>query len=213
VSRPDLYRNVHMGQRAHLFTLAVDVGAADARRPDTVARLARRCLDMVQELREHADHEDTYIHPLLRARAPGAADAMDAEHGRLETTLSVLNERARQLAERPAAPVLDEQHALYLAINELISAYLAHLHAEETIAMPALWGRCSDEELFAVLHEFRSSRTSDERLDDLRKMLPALPPTVRAAIVQAALASGVEGEAERTLTALCGALTPQHSVR
>ncbi|MGX1853425.1 hypothetical protein [Streptomyces sp. NPDC055299] len=27
--RTDLYRNVHMGQRARLFTLAVELGAAD----------------------------------------------------------------------------------------------------------------------------------------------------------------------------------------
>jgi hypothetical protein len=213
VSRPDLYRNVHMGQRARLFALAVDVGAADATQPDTVAQLAQRCLDMIRELREHADHEDTHIHPLLRGRAPQAADAMDAEHGRLDAAMTTLGDRARLLTQLTTESVLDEQHALYLAINELISTYLAHLHAEETVAMPALWNRYSDVELFAVLTRFRSSRTPAERVDDLRNMLPALPPAARVALVRASLTPGPDEEADRTLAAISAALTPEQRDR
>ncbi|SDM78865.1 hemerythrin domain-containing protein [Streptomyces wuyuanensis] len=50
---------------------------------------------MTAELHEHAAHEDTYIHPLLRERAPAAADALDAEHLRLDAALAALDERAR----------------------------------------------------------------------------------------------------------------------
>jgi iron-sulfur cluster repair protein YtfE (RIC family) len=70
MSRVDLYRNVHMGQRARLFRLAVELGAARTTQEGVLADLARRCQAMIHELREHADHEDTYIHPLLRRRAP-----------------------------------------------------------------------------------------------------------------------------------------------
>jgi hypothetical protein len=165
-----------MGQRARLFVLVAELGAADAADSGALARLADRCLAMTQELREHADHEDTFIHPLLRDRAPAAAEALDAEHVRLDAALAALDERARELPKAPVDSLPEAQHGLYLILNELISAYLAHLHAEETVAMPALWDHCTDKELGTVFGAFRASRTPEESLTDLHRMLPALPP-------------------------------------
>ncbi len=209
--RVDLYRNVHMGQRARLFGLAVELGAAAG--PGDLPDLAERCLAMIQELREHADHEDTYIHPLLRERAPEAADALDAEHVRLDAVLAALDHRARTLPTVPAEALPAAQHDLYLALNELASAYLAHLHAEETVAMPALWERCTDDELGAVFDAFRASRTAEEGLLDLRRMLPFLPPGTRAAIVRAILDGSPIDQADRILDAVSAALGPGQRTR
>jgi len=46
----------------------------------------------------------------------------------------------------------EAQHALYLALNEVIGAYLAHLHLEETVAMPALRQYAGDAEAGAVFN-------------------------------------------------------------
>ncbi|MEU6082981.1 hemerythrin domain-containing protein [Streptomyces sp. NPDC047108] len=182
----DLYRNVHMGQRARLFALAVDVGSADVADPKAVSEVIDRCLAMTGELREHADHEDTFIHPLLRDRAPQAAAALDAEHLRLDAALAELDAHAGALPLTPAAERPDAQHRLYLALNELISAYLAHLHAEETVAMPALRNSCGEDELRAAFRGFLASRTSEERALDMQRMLFALPPSVREEIAPGA---------------------------
>ncbi|WP_175409894.1 hemerythrin domain-containing protein [Streptomyces sp. TRM64462] len=211
--RIDLYRNVHMGQRARLFALAVDVGAADIAPPGAAAHLADRCLAMTRELREHADHEDTFIHQLLRERAPEAADVLDAEHVRLDAAFAGLDERARELPAADAEALPDAQHALYLALNEVISAYLAHLHAEETVAMPALWQYAAEQELAAVFAAFRASRTPEQGLADLRRMLPALPPAVRAAIVRGVLEAGPQDQAGTTLAALSTTLSPDQRAR
>ncbi|WP_078504410.1 hemerythrin domain-containing protein [Streptomyces viridochromogenes] len=203
----DLYRNVHMGQRARLFTLAVELGAADISHSAAAAEHADRCLAMTQELREHADHEDNFIHQLLRERAPEAADALDAEHIRLDAAFTALDERARALPDTPADALPDAQHALYLALNEMISAYLAHLHVEETVAMPALWQYAGHDELTAVFAAFRASRTPEQALQDLRKMLPALPPAPRAAIVRGVI-EAADDHADSTLAALATVLSP-----
>ncbi|MFF3684518.1 hemerythrin domain-containing protein [Streptomyces sp. NPDC002187] len=213
MTRVDLYRNVHMGQRARLFALAVELGAADHAERSVMEELTERCLAMTQELREHADHEDTFVHPLLRDRAPRAAGALDGEHVRLDAALAALDERARALPKEPPASRPSAGHALYLALNELISAYLAHLHTEETVAMPALWEHCGDDELGAVFGAFRASRTPEEALADLRRMLPSLPPADRAAIVRATLAGGPGTEAGRTLAALSTTLAPAQRAR
>ncbi|MEU9131468.1 hemerythrin domain-containing protein [Kitasatospora sp. NPDC048540] len=189
----DLYRNVHLGQRRRLLGLAVELGRADAARPGRVAALAGECLAMTRELREHADHEDAFIHPLLRERAPEAADALEAEHLRLDASLAALDRRARSLPQAGDPALPEAQHALYLALNELISAYLAHLHAEETVAMPALRDRCEESELAGVLRDFHASRAPEAAVADLRQMLPALPPAVRADIVRGLPAEGPGG--------------------
>ncbi|MEU8825048.1 hypothetical protein [Streptomyces sp. NPDC048636] len=211
--RTDLYRNVHMGQRARLFALAVDLGNADITRSGVAAHLAARCLAMTHELRAHADHEDTFIHQLLRERAPEAADALDAEHVRLDVAFAALDEQARELPTADAEALPESQHALYLAWNEAISAYLAHLHVEETVAMPALWRHADDQELDAVFTAFHASLTPEETLDDLRKMLPAVPPAVRTAIVRDVLNAGPEEQAGSTLAAICTTLSPDQHAR
>ncbi|MEV7380373.1 hemerythrin domain-containing protein [Streptomyces lydicus] len=208
----DLYRNVHMGQRARLFALAVELGAADLSRPGTAADQAERCLAMTQELREHADHEDIFIHQLLRERAPQAADALEAEHVRLDAAFVSLDDLARALPARPVDTLADAQHALYLALNEVISAYLAHLHAEETVAMPALWEYADEEELGAVYASFRASRTPEQALTDLHRMLPALPPPTRAAIVHDVIEAAAE-QAGSALAAVTATLSPDQRSR
>lgn len=213
MARVDLYRNVHMGQRARLFGLAVELGAAGAMERGDLADLTERCLAMIDELREHADHEDMYIHPLLRERAPEAADALDAEHVRLDAVLAALDHRAHILPTVSADALPALQHDLYLALNELISTYLAHLHAEETVAMPALWERCTDDELRAVFDAFRASRTAEEGIADLRKMLPFLPPGTRAAIVRAILDGSPAEQADRILDAVSATLGPGQRTR
>ncbi|UYQ66246.1 hemerythrin domain-containing protein [Streptomyces peucetius] len=134
---------------------------------------------MTQELREHAEHEDRCIHPLLRERVD-AADALDTEHVRLDAALAALDDRARRLPTTPAASLLDARHGLYLAVNELISAYLGHLHAEETVAMPALWKGCGDAELATVFSAFKASRTPEEALTDLAVPAARRPGVHRA---------------------------------
>ncbi|MEU9482497.1 hemerythrin domain-containing protein [Streptomyces decoyicus] len=212
MSKIDLYRNVHMGQRARLFTLAVELGTADISHRGTATEQSVRCLAMTQELREHADHEDTFIHQLLRERAPEAADALEAEHMRLDAAFVALDERARTLPTTPVDALADAQHALYLALNEVISAYLAHLHVEETVAMPALWEYASEKELGAAFAAFRASRTQEQALTDLRRMLPALPPPTRAAIVRDVIKAAGE-RAAGTLAAATTTLTPDQRGR
>ncbi|MFD5110564.1 hemerythrin domain-containing protein [Streptomyces cinereoruber] len=196
----DLYRNVHMGQRMRLFSLAAELGAADMAQPDAIAEQVHRVLAMTEELREHADTEDTFIHVLLRDRAPEAADALDAEHLRLDAAFAVLDDRARALPGTSAGQLREAQHELYLALNEVISAYLVHLYLEETVAMPALWQKASDDELAGIFSAFQASRTPEQAVTDLQKMLPALPPATRLAIARSVTnAAGEEYAGEMLL--------------
>jgi hypothetical protein len=65
--------------------------------------------------------------------------------------------------------------------------------------MPALWQHYTDHELGAVMDAFRASRTPEEGLADMRRMLPYLPPATRAAMLRATLAAVPADQADQIL--------------
>src|SRR5687767_15936318 len=93
MARIDLYRNVHKGQRAHLFSLAVELGRTDHEDAAKVSALAARLRAALADLRRHAENEERFIHPLLRARASNIAAILEREHQDLEPVLVDVEER------------------------------------------------------------------------------------------------------------------------
>lgn len=192
MARMDLYRNVHKGQRAELFALAVEIGRADPADPAARSALAAQIRRAMEELRQHADHEETFIHPLLQARAPAVAEAIDLAHRSFEPLLTEIVERLGPFEQPQADPAAGA--ALYRAWCRMLTAYLAHLDQEESLAMPALWEQCSDEEILAVMRAFAISRSAAEFAADLRHQAPALTPSERAAYVGGVTRSGALSE-------------------
>lgn len=194
MARIDLYRNVHKGQRAHLFSLAVELGRADQEDAETMDVLARRLRATLAELRRHADNEERFIHPLLRARAPKVAAMLEREHEELEPALAEVEAMLEGFDSAPGNRFAAGTE-LYRAWCRMLSSYLAHIDAEERLGMPALWNACTDDEIRAVIRAFVASRTATEQLDDLRSQAPALSPQERSALVASAMKGGAPSEA------------------
>lgn len=193
MARIDLYRNVHKGQRAHLFSLAVELGRVDHEDPAKVGALATRLHAALAELRRHAENEERFIHPLLRARAPKVAAMLEQEHHDLEPVLAEVAERLDGIQRAPENP-FETGVELYRAWCRMVSAYLSHIDAEERIGMRALWDTCRDDEIVAVIRAFVSSRTATEQIDDLRSQAPALSPQERAMLVASVMKGGAPAE-------------------
>jgi hypothetical protein len=193
MARVDLYRNVHKGQRAHLFSLAIELGRADHEDAVDVGALATRLRAALAELHRHAENEERFIHPLLRARAPQVAAMLEREHQDLEPVLAEVEERLNGIQRAPGNP-FETGVELYRAWCRMVSAYLAHIDAEERIGMRALWDTCRDDEIFAVIRAFVASRTASEQIDDLRNQAPALSPQERAMLVAGVMKGGAPAE-------------------
>ncbi|WP_119299875.1 hemerythrin domain-containing protein [Dongia deserti] len=208
MARIDLYRNVHKGQRAHLFSLAVALGRVDHADASAVAALASGLRAAVGELHQHAENEERFIHPLLRARAPEVAARLEREHHALEPALAEVEEMLRGFdgADDPFNACVE----LYRAWCRMVSAYLAHLDAEERVGMAALWDTCTDDEIFAVIRAFTASRTTTDQINDLRSQVPALSPHERAMLLAGMMKSGAV-PAEPVWTSLAGVL-PSHDL-
>jgi hypothetical protein len=174
MNRLDVYTAVHKMHRARLFSLTLEAGQADPADILTMSRLAAATDALAAELTAHADHEDRFIHPLLRQNAPSLAARLDAAHATLDARLGHLRQVA-SAATAPAGPAADP-NALYRALAAFTAAYLEHLAVEEGEALPALWDGCTDEELSGILASFRGSRSDAENLTSLLAQLATLSP-------------------------------------
>ncbi len=172
MSRLDVYTAVHKMQRARLFDLTVEAGKTDPADTITTARLAAAVDALVAELVAHAEHEERFIHPLLRHTAPALADTLDTAHLELDARLRQLRDVASNHAASPGDP-----NALYRALAAFTAAYLDHLDLEEGAALPAMWEGCTDEELTGILVSFKGSRSDTENLTSLLAQLATLNPT------------------------------------
>lgn len=171
MNRLDVYTAVHKMQRARLFDLTVEAGKTDPEDTVGTARLAAAVAALAAELVAHGEHEDRFIHPLLRHSAPALAETLEAAHVGLDAHLGQLHEMAKTYAASPGDPNL-----LYRALAVFTATYLDHLALEEGEALPALWEGCTDEELRGILISFQGSRSEAENLTSLLAQLATLNP-------------------------------------
>ncbi|MGH9065194.1 MAG: hemerythrin domain-containing protein [Acidimicrobiales bacterium] len=199
MDRINLYASVHKMQRARLFSLVVEAGRTDRKDLSAAAVLAAAVGSMVREPRAHAEHEDRFIHPLLRERAPTVAAKLDASHVALDVAMEELS--------RPPDPAgMDEARDLYLPLTRFTASYLDHLACEEDEAMPALWQACTEEELQGAMVSFRQSRSPVENLTSLLAQLPTLSRLEAAELLAAGLGRTPAGELTEVLATLLGPL-------
>ena len=120
--------------------------------------------DIIDMLRDHADNEERYIHPLFVAAGVDVAEELEAAHVELERGLAAL------------AAVVDEGRwaSLYSAATKFIGVYLLHIDAEERAQAEHLWTRLGDAELAAVMARFKAERSPTAARSDLKLLLPAL---------------------------------------
>lgn len=189
MNRLDVYTAVHKMQRARLFDLTVEAGKTEPDDTVTTARLAGAVGALAAELVAHGEHEDRFIHPLLRQSAPVLAERLEAAHVELDARLGQLREIASTYSAPPADP-----NVLYRALAAFTATYLDHLALEEGEALPALWEGCTDEELMGILVSFKGSRSDAENLTSLLAQLATLNPNEIARMVSIGL--GQVGVAE-----------------
>ena len=186
MNRLDVYTAVHKMHRARLFSLTVEAGQADPADTVTMTRLAAAVDALAAELTAHAEHEDRFIHPLLRQHAPSLAASLDVAHLTLDARLGHLRQAAAAAASPALGPAADP-NALYRALAGFTAAYLEHLAVEEGQALPALWDGCTDEELLGILASFRGSRSDAENLASLLAQLATLNPPEIERMISAGL--------------------------
>ncbi|MGC4066856.1 MAG: hemerythrin domain-containing protein [Polyangiaceae bacterium] len=169
--RIDLYGLVHKAQRYHLFAFVQQLGRANLDEPTQRAEIGAGVRDIVELLRDHADNEERYIHPLFANLGDGAAPLSREHH--------VLDER---LAEVVAIVDMGRWEELYRSVTRLTGEYLLHIDAEERAQAEVLWPNYEDSALAEVLTRFKAERAPAKAQSDLMLLLPALNAKELAAL-------------------------------
>ncbi|MFJ9821100.1 hemerythrin domain-containing protein [Streptomyces sp. NPDC101151] len=200
------YRTVHKAHRARLFALSTDAGRSEPTR-QALHPLVDRAQQLITELREHTGHEDRFVHPVLSACAPEIVEELEAQHEQLEPVFEQLTAAGVHIVSAQADDLTEAAHAFYLALSQVISRYLAHLHTEESLAWPALARAAGDRDVASqITGAFHACMSADFRLHEAADRLPHISPHERIAVTADALAGAPRAQHPHTLAFLTARL-------
>jgi hypothetical protein len=170
----DLYRDIHKGIRAELFTITGTAGHIDPSSPCDRAAIADHVMSVAGVLESHAHHEDEVVDPVLQVHLPDLAEEINADHERLEATFAAVTDLAQSLIDAPAGDERRLAQLLHLDLARFTSAYLMHQDLEERAVMQEL-DRIIGAEACGQLHAaIVGSIPPAEMARSLAFMLPAM---------------------------------------
>ncbi len=170
----DLYRDIHKGIRAELFTVTLTAGRVDPACDADLDALAAHVGAVATLLNEHAGHEDAHIDAPLQASFPTFAERINADHAILDARIDGLRERAADLRSTVAGERRNRVHGLYMELASFTSAYLDHQDFEERIVMPAVDAALGLEGVGAIHGAIIAGIPPEEMARSLAIMLPAM---------------------------------------
>ncbi len=182
-NRIPIYDQVHKGIRKELFDFIILAGTTQFNDAQALENLQSKFNNLINLLRDHARHEDQFIHPLLKKNVPEMEHRLEADHVQQDLLLNNLCTHFDEILKF-ADPARRAQcgHQFYQAMNYFVGEYLLHLHEEEHKITQLLWQNYSDEEILNAIMKLISSFTIAETRLSYAVMLPALNPDERVAL-------------------------------
>jgi len=155
--RIDFYTQVHKKQRKMLFALTAKIGDANFEDSTIVTDIHNDLTLVTKELRQHAFHEETFVHPLLARKIPRSEKTLHEEHEMLKKYLDDLEINYNHLQTTlPHYKKLQEQGLeFYRMLNRFISTYFIHINEEE-YTIQNLWEIAMDAELTGMMIAFQT---------------------------------------------------------
>ena len=153
-----IYQNIHKAIRHIMYSTALALGSADFRDQKSMRESLDQLRETITKLQEHAEHEETFVHPPLESRVPGITKSFDENHEDDERLFDRIRELGSQIE---AAGDNDQRMAmgnqLYGIFNTYIGDYLGHLDREEAELEQALWDHFTDQEIADIDHKLMGS--------------------------------------------------------
>jgi hypothetical protein len=210
--RHDIYRDVHKGIRARLARLLDDASRTDFANDAALANLQGELDQAFGLLQSHADLEERFLAPLIKAAAPAVARGLDSEHADQVGRIAGL--RAQLAAVDPGDERAPQQgHAFVVALSRFQGELLLHMADEEESAQPALWVALDDAELGHVHGAMVASIPPPEKARALAWMLPAMNAPDRAALLSNLRSSAPAAAFEPILDLALRVLSPDDRQR
>ena len=197
--RMEMYRPIHKAIRHLLYSTAHQVGAADFRDEGAARETLDKLDRTISMLKEHAGHENRFVHPPLESRVPGITKPFDKDHDDEERIYAQLEQLAAQILSSGGDQPTALGNQVYALFNSFIGSYLAHLDKEETELEKALLDHFTDEELMNMeqnimgsvapqqMGEWLGVICSSLNADELTGMLGGMKATAPPQVVEGML--------------------------
>lgn len=142
-----LYRE-HKFLRAILSNLENQIACADFTDSKQVLEIQVKLEEIFSILKNHAEHENKIIHPLLRAKNSKVIDSIEADHEDYIAVFENLTSRIRDILRTTnKSELIHKGYAFYIAYRQFLAMDLRHINEEELVIMPELQKYYSDKEL------------------------------------------------------------------
>lgn len=145
----DVYSLPHKALRASLADAGTALGAADS---DTFMSACEIVSASLDELVAHADHEDSFVQPVIERFLPDTGADVAGQHAALHLRLDAMRRQLETATTEPSA-----RAATYRSYQRLIAHNLAHLDHEESVVLPALWSAVPARVLDDLMARFRAA--------------------------------------------------------
>jgi hypothetical protein len=189
----DLYRNIHKGIRAELFSVTGLAGRVDPGDRRARVELAARVGEVADLLVAHAGHEDAAIQPALEEHLPALAERISHDHERIEASIVSLRHWSAEAVEAEDSARRVAGHRCYIELASFTAAYLEHQDVEERLVMPALEDAIGVEAVIAINRQIVGSIPPPQLASTLALMLPAMNVDDRSELL-AGLRGGAPAE-------------------
>ena len=151
IARLDLFTPIHKGLRRALFETAILLARTDFSTPDEVDLATQSVATCFDFLREHAEHEDRELLPVIARLDAALVAQLRVEHPELER----LAIDVESLWPRIAAldlPLARAQLGAELSrrFQTIVAAQLRHMDREEREVNALLWTSLHDDELAQI---------------------------------------------------------------
>ncbi|HVX93907.1 MAG TPA: hemerythrin domain-containing protein [Polyangia bacterium] len=178
--RLDSFAPIHKAFRRQLFETAVALARADFTSPAETAEAARVTETCFTYLREHAEHEDRRVMPIVTELAPALADDLAGEHVALERAMLDIGCLFPKLDTLEPGARFGLGAELVRRFNAFVADQLRHMGREEREVNAVLWAHLDDAAIAAITARIIADIGPTRMAEMVPIILPALNPTERA---------------------------------
>lgn len=174
--RFDLYTMIHKAWRIFLADTLQRVGRLDVDDDAEREQVCAQVQALMQQMRQHLQHENEFLHAAIEARRPGGARRTGEDHLHHVDAIRNLDDEA--LALRQARP--GHRAALALRLYRQLALFVAdnltHMQVEEIDNHALLWALYDDAELRTLHDQILAAIGPDEMAQTVRWLALALSP-------------------------------------
>lgn len=186
--RHNFYGTIHKAIRVLMLDLVRKSGRLDFTDARAVAEFRGEVAQAFDLLESHAEHENTFIGPVVEQHAPELSHHVAPTHEEQEHEIDELAAMLEAIDPRAAdAPV--HGHAFVVALSRFFGDLMMHMADEEEQIMPALQAVMTDAELIAVEERIVASIPPEKMVQYLSIMIPAINTPERIELLDGARAT------------------------